>query len=163
MQRGGTAKRDEGAAARVLAALDRMDAGGVRHVFVDDLADPEGGELDRQIERLGDLAPHRRLGRTRIERHAPARKPGRIDAAEHQIGVGDGRRRAAAPVAGGTRIGPGAVRPDGNPLQPVDPRDRAAAGADLDHLDDRDAQRQPAAFLETVDARDLEGAVGLRL
>ena len=38
----------------------------------------------------------------------------------------------------------------------------AAAGADLDHLDDRNAQWQTAALLEAVDARDLKGPVGLR-
>ena len=107
--------------------------------------------------------PHRRLGRVAVERHAAAGKAGRVDAAEQQIGVGHGRRGAAAAVAGRPRIGAGAVRPDGDPLQPVDAGDRAAAGADLDHLDDRDAQWQAAALLEAVDPRDLEGAVGLRL
>ncbi len=67
------------------------------------------------------------------------------------------------PIAGGPRIGAGAVRPDRDPVQPIDARDRAAAGADLDHLDDRDAQRQPAALLEAIDPRDLERAARLRL
>ena len=76
-----------------------------------------------------------------------------------QIGVGHGRLAAAAAVAGRARDrrrrcrGPTVMR-----FERVDPRDRAAAGADLDHLDDRDAQRQAAALLEAVDARDLEGA-----
>ena len=39
MQRCGTAKGDEGAAARVFAALDRVDPCCVRHVLVDNLAD----------------------------------------------------------------------------------------------------------------------------
>src|ERR1051325_4038300 len=69
----------------------------------------------------------------------------------------------SAAVAGGSRIRAGAVRADSDALQPVDARYRAAAGADLDHLDDRDPERQAAAFLEPVDARHLEGAAGLRL
>ena len=107
--------------------------------------------------------PQRRFGRVAVERHAPAGKAGRVDPPEQQIGIGHGRPGPAAAIAGRPRIGASAVRPDGDPLQTVDPRDRAAAGADLDHLDDRDAQWQPAALLEAVDPRDLKGAVGLRL
>src|SRR5262249_42592749 len=55
------------------------------------------------------------------------------------------------------------VRTDDDAPERVDARDRAAAGADLDHFDDRDAQRQPAAFEKAVDPRHLEGARGLRL
>ncbi len=44
----------------------------------------------------------------------------------------------------------------------VDRCNRAAAGAYFDHLDDRDAQRQAAALLEAVDARDLEQPRRLR-
>ena len=125
---------------------------------------PSAASSTRELERLGHLAPHRRLGRGAVERHAAAGKPGRdrCGRAARSASVTVGAVAAAA-VAGRARIGPGAVRPDGDPLQPVDPRDRAAAGADLDHLDDRDAQRQAAALFEAVDARDLEGAAGLRL
>ncbi len=42
-------------------------------------------------------------------------------------------------------------------------RDRAAAGADLHHLDHRNPQRQSGAFAEPPDPRDLERARGLRL
>src|SRR5271166_1641785 len=103
------------------------------------------------------------LGRSAIERHPPTREARGIYAAEQEICIGYRRRSAAASIAGWTGIRPGAVRPDGDPLEPIDPRDRAAASTDLDHLDDRDAQRQPAALLEAVNSRDLEYAVGLRL
>src|SRR5207248_11315365 len=101
---------------------------------------------------------HRAFGGLLIERHAAAGKAKRVDTAEQEIGVGHGRRLAAAPVAGGARIGAGAVGADGDALQLVDARDRAAAGPDPDHLDDRDAQWQAAALFEAVDARDLESA-----
>ena len=42
------------------------------------------------------------------------------------------------------------------------PRDRAAAGADLDHVDHRDAHRDAAALGETIGSRDLEMARLLR-
>ena len=107
--------------------------------------------------------PYRRFGRVAVERHAPAGKAGRVDPPEQQIGIGHRRPGPAAAIAGRPRIGASAVRPDGDPFQPVDPRDRAAACADFDHLDDRDAQWQAAALLEAVDPRDLKGAAGLRL
>jgi len=44
-----TAERDQCATARVLAALDCVDARGVRHILVDDLTDPECRDFDRQI------------------------------------------------------------------------------------------------------------------
>src|SRR6516165_10753811 len=72
-------------------------------------------------------------------------------------------RSAAAPVAHRSRLRAGAVRTDDDAPERVDARDRAAAGADLDHFDHRDAQRQPAALEKAVDPRHLEGARGLRL
>ena len=45
MQRRRPAERDQRAPARVLAALDRVDARRVGHVLVDDLADPERRQL----------------------------------------------------------------------------------------------------------------------
>ena len=71
--------------------------------------------------------------------------------------------RAAAAVAGGAGLGAGAVGPDLDALQGVDAGDRAAAGADLHHLDDGNAQRRAAALLEARLAVDLEGAALERL
>jgi len=71
-------------------------------------------------------------------------------------------RLAAAAVAHRPRLRAGAVWTDDDPPERVDARDRAAAGADLDHLDHRNAQRQPAALEKAVDPRHLEGARGLR-
>ena len=71
----------------------------------------------------------------------PFRKRLRIDAAEHEIGIGhDGIGRAFA-VAGRARIGAGAARADMQAAGAVDPGDRAAAGADLDDVDDRQLHR----------------------
>ena len=157
------AERDQGAAARILAALDCVHAGGVGHVFVDDLADPEGGERLAQVERRRDRLLHRLFGSVTIEGHAAAGKPEWVDTAKQEVGIGHGGRFAAAAITGRAGIGAGAVRTDGDALELVDPRDRAAAGADLDHLDDRYTQGQPTALLEAIDAGDLEGAAGLRL
>jgi hypothetical protein len=69
----------------------------------------------------------------------------------------------AAAVAGRPRLGRRALGPDRNALQRVDPRDRAAAGADLDHFDHGNAHRQARTFQEARSAIDLEHARGLGL
>ncbi len=142
--------------AQVLAALDGVHARRVRHVLVDHLADAERRVLGRKIERRADPLGDRALGAVDVERHAAARERRRIDAAEHEIGVGHGRLAAAAAVADRAGLRAGAVGPDRDASERVDPRDRAAAGADLDHLDHRNAQRQAAALEEAIDARHLE-------
>src|SRR5215468_2215164 len=72
-------------------------------------------------------------------------------------------RLSAAPIRSATACLAPATSSGILPPEKVDARDRAAAGADLDHFDHRDAQRQPAAFEKAVDPRHLEGARGLRL
>ena len=79
-----------------------------------------------------------------------------IDLAERQIGIRDRGLLAAAAVAGRARHGACAVRADRDPAHRVDPRDRAAARADLDHLDRRNPHRQAAALEVALGARDLE-------
>ena len=64
--------------------------------------------------------------------------------AEHEMGVRDGRLDAAAAVADGAGQGARALRPDGERARVEDAGDRAAARADRDHVDHRQADR-PAA------------------
>jgi hypothetical protein len=73
-----------------------------------------------------------------IERDAPADQRGR-DAAEHEVGVGDGRFVAAVRIAHRPRHGAGAARPDLEMALAADPGDRAAANADGGDVDHRDA------------------------
>src|SRR5205823_2123713 len=80
-----------------------------------------------------------------------------------EIGVGDGGLRSAEPVAGRAGLGAGAARPDLQEPDLVHVRDRAAAGADLDQLDRRDADRQAAALDEPLLARRLEAVRRARL
>ena len=99
-----------------------------------------------------------------VERDLAAGEIGGIDLAQRQVGIGHGGFGAAAAIAGGAGGGARAVRPDRDAPQLVDARDGAAAGADLHHLDHRDAQRQAGALHEAVGARDLElaGALAAR-
>ncbi len=124
---------------------------------------PQAASSTRQAERrrhaLGDRPPRA----VEVERHPAAEEVAGIEVAEHEVGVGDGRLGAAAAVADRAGIGAGRVGPDAQQAERVDARDRAAAGADLDHLDHADLDRQARALLEAVAAVDLELARGQRL
>ena len=140
-----------------------MDARRTRHVLADHLADPEGSNLRLQIERRADRGREGVGGGLRVERDAPARELGGVDAPHRQIGVGHRGLRAALAVARWPRLGAGAFRPHGDAAQAVHGGDGAAARADLHHLDHRDAERQAAALEEAMGAGDLEGPRRLRL
>src|SRR5204863_1579485 len=71
-----------------------------------------------------------------IERQSAPEQSFGIKVAEDEIGVGDGRLRAALPITSWPRGRPGTVGTDLQQAHAVDPADRAAAGAkrlDLDH------------------------------
>ena len=159
----GAAEGDHGAVLQLLAALDGVHARGIGHVLLDDLADAkrrvEALQAERRADRLVD--GDARLVERELDRAAG--EVGGIDAAQHDVGIGHGGLRAAAAVARRAGLGAGAFRADIDARQRIDRGDRAAAGADLDHLDHRDAQRQAAALQEAVLPRHLEGARMLRL
>jgi hypothetical protein len=69
----------------------------------------------------------------------------------------------AVPVAGRARIRPGALRAHGNSRRGINGGNRAAAGANLDQLHDRYANRKTAPLPETPGAIDLEQPGNLRL
>jgi hypothetical protein len=106
-----------------------------------DIAFRNGGDAQRrrdaaEAERLPDPGDGG-LRRRACELHVAAEKAFRVEAAEHEVGVGHGRRGAAAAVAGRARIGAGAHRTDMQGAAVVAPGKRAAAGADLDDVDHR--------------------------
>ena len=98
----------------------------------------------------------------RVELHRAAGEIVAVELAEHQVGIGDGRPLAAAAVAGGAGLRARALRPDTDLPHRIDMGERAAAGADLHHVDHRDRDRHAGALLEAVAAGHLEHAAGLR-
>ena len=136
-------ERDQRVAARIEAALGRDPADRLHR-----LLDRDRDETFRR--RLGTLRAHERgeLGKARargghIQRPVLTRSEhgwegARIDPTQHEVGVGD-RRRAAAPIGRGARIGAGAGRPDAG-AQAVETEDRSAAGRDSLDVQHRAAQ-----------------------
>ena len=129
VRRAGAAVRDEDAVPRVMSLLDRRLADQVGHLRVDD---PE--DADRDLLRLHpELLAHLRERAQRelpVELHPAAEKRARVEIAEHEVGVGDGRVRPAEPVARRPGVRAGALRPDSQEAALVDPGDAAAPRAD---------------------------------
>ena len=142
MQAAGAAIRENGEVFRVLAALDRDLADDVGHLRVDDLDHRRRRVLHRHAERIGDPRLDRLARLLRVEPHAAAEEEVRVEAAEHEVRVGDGRLAAALFVAGRTRPRARALRADAQHAGfRLDPADAAAAGADRRHVDHRQGER----------------------
>ena len=156
MQRGGTAKCNQRVIADAATALDRMHSGSVGHALVHDLADAARCDLRREVEWVGDGSRQREIRCLRLERHGSGGEPVAVDASEHQVRVGDGRVLTSPAVAGRPRLRTRALRPHRDLAELVDASHRAAARPDLDHLDHRNPQRQPASLEKTGGAVDLE-------
>src|SRR5688500_15037336 len=86
-----------------------------------------------------------------------------VDVAEYQIGVGDGRFRAAATVTGGTRFRAGTRWPDLEQPSGGDPRNGPTTGAD--RMDVEDGRGDPVVTDDALgrdaghpipDERDVE-------
>src|SRR5690349_15929651 len=112
MYRSGATEGEDRVRARVLTALDRVDAGRVGHVLVDDLMNAPGGRENVEPERLGDLSSDRLAGRVDIQTHLAAEEIVRVEVTEDEVGIGDGWRRPATPVASRSRHCARRVRPD---------------------------------------------------
>src|SRR5205085_11419716 len=81
------------------------------------------------------------LGGRDIKRYLAAEEAIGAEAAEHQIGIGDGRLGAAETVAGRSGRGAGALGTDAQAAL-LDARDRSTAGTDLENVHHGDLHRQ---------------------
>ena len=107
-------------------------------------------------------APARPPARVRVQRDPAAGEARRVES-----GRAAGRHRSPSAPRRRARSRPGPARCRRCPAPPdaaerVDAGDRAAAGADLHHVDHRDAHRQAAALDEAIGARDLEMPAALQ-
>ena len=82
MERGRAAEGDKGVFGDDLAALHRMNAGGIRHVLVDDLSHAIASERRGEAEARTDISLQRGRGLGAVQRQAASGEARRIDAAE---------------------------------------------------------------------------------
>ena len=126
------AEAGERIARHVVAARDGNLLDGVRHVLDRD-GEEAVGDLLRRLADLGRergefLAHDLGVERLVLARTEDRREMLRHELADHDVGVGDGERPAAA-IGGGAGIGAGGIGPDGEAPGLV-MQDRAAAGRD---------------------------------
>ena len=140
VQRARAAERDERKIARIVAAADRDQPHRVGHVGVGDTHDRLRRLMQLHAKFLGNTGAHRVNRLLRIKPDRAARKTF-AEPPEHDIGIGVGRHRVAAAVARRPGIGAGRLRAVAQRPALVDPGERAAAGADRQHLDAGKADR----------------------
>ena len=96
-------------------------------------------------ERAAPASRRRHAARAASIANAAAEQVMRIEPAEHDVRVGDGRAIRLA-VARRARVGTRRERTDAQRAAVVDPRDRAAARTDFGQVDERKAHGIPAAL-----------------
>src|SRR5665213_2364287 len=149
VQGAGAPEADHREVARIVTAFDRYAAHGQRHLRDRNLDDPERCLFDREFEGHGDRRADRLPRAFHVERHLAAEKAARAQTSEDDVRVGYRRCGAALTVTHGPRVTARAARTDLERADFIDPRDAAAAGADLDDVDDRQHDRMTAR--ETTD------------
>ncbi len=133
VHRAGAAERDERVLTRVDPLLDGDRSHRVGHARVDHLQDAlgKGGVLDAELARQ---RRERALRGVLVELHLPAEEVGRVEPSQKEVCVGDGRLRATAAVASGTRVGSSALWSHAQAAS-LEPGERAAACADRVDVD----------------------------
>ena len=162
VKRGRAAEGDHRIFAEVFAILDRMNAGGVGHVFINHLGQAPGGLAGIHVELLTDRRLKRLGGVLRMERNRAAREIVGIKLAKHKICVGNSGLSAAPTITGGARLGPCAFWADADLVHRVDMSDRSTACANLNHIDHRDRNWHAGALFEAICAGHFEDARGFR-
>ena len=121
---------------------------------------PAAALLARHPVGVGDVALNDGARRLDVEVEIAAEEVARVDATQHEVGVGDRRLGASVPVTGRAGAGACALRADREAAELVDARDRAAAGADrldIDHGDhdgpSADMADRPRHGLAAIDDR----------
>jgi hypothetical protein len=140
VDRPGAAEGRQREGARVEAALDRHHLQRTGHVVIDEVADAAGRRQGVDPQRAGDMGLYRGLGCLAVKRNLAIEQM-RRDAAQHKVGVGDGRARPALAIGRRAGVSTGALRPDTNGAVVCDTGNRAATGTDGMDVDDRQCQR----------------------
>ena len=141
MHRPGAAERDQREIAGIEPALDRYKAHRVRHIGIRHGNNRRRRDHDLDLLRLRYIAFDGRIGTRSVYRERAAEQELRIQAPEHDVGIGDGRALAAMAVARGPRPRAGAVRADVQQAAGIEPGNAAAARADGMHVECRGLER----------------------
>ncbi len=148
------AERHQRQVAGVQSALHRDRADRARHRGIGHGPDAMRRVLHRQGKRISDMDADGLLAQRAIDMQLAARQRGRVDEAQHHIGVRHGRPVIAEAVACRSRHRAGRLRPDDQEAALVDAGDRTAAGADLGDVDRGHLEHVAAGLDEAARCRD---------
>ena len=123
VQRARAARGDQREIAGIIALRDRHFAHRERHFGDGDVEDGLRGGDGVHPQRACDLVGNSATGALRIELHLAAQEIVRIKPAQHHIGIGNGRRAAAAAVTDGAGVRAGTLRSHLQRAHLVEPRD----------------------------------------
>src|SRR5439155_7307018 len=140
VERAGAADREEREISRVQPSADGHAADEVGHAGIEDVDDPDRRLFQTEGQRLGDPLSDGLLREAPVELPRTAEEIVRVDAAEDDVRVRHGRVGAPTPVRRGPGLGARALWTDLQEASAVDPRDAAAAAADGDDIDHREAE-----------------------
>ncbi len=162
VHRPGAAERNERDVAWIVALLHGDVGQGAGHAGVDDANDAGRGRLHAQ-PRESAQAFQGCCCMLAVQRHFAAEQPGRSQATQQQVGIGDGRFTAAA-VAGRARFSPGRGRANTQQPTGIEPSNGAASSADSMYSDHRLANGPPGqtAFDHHGDAAVAKGHIRRR-
>ena len=141
VQRPGAAEGYQHIVARIAAQFGRDQLNRAHHVRVGETDRAVGGGFQRHTQGLCEGLVGSPCG-IDVQAHAPAEEGLGLYGAADDVRVGDGRRRAAAAVAGRARVGAGGARAHAQHAPGVLPDDAAAAGPYRRDVDHRRTDRQ---------------------
>nr|WP_244938662.1 hypothetical protein [Actinomadura madurae] len=126
------------------------------HAVGRDALDADGGlgHVDAEWFRHMGLQGRPHVGADQA--HLAARELVRVEASGDEVGVGDRGHGAPGSVGDRARVRSRAAGPDLEQAEVVEAGDRAAARADLDHVDHGEPEREPRPGLELVQPSGLE-------
>ena len=140
VKRTGAADRKESEISRVQPSADGHAADEIGHAGIEDVDDPDRRLFQAEGQRLGDALADGLLREAPVELPRSTEEVIRVDAAEDDVRVRHGRIGAATRVRRGPGLGARALWTDFQEAGAVDPRDAAAAAADGDDIDHREAE-----------------------
>ena len=160
MQRTGPTKGHEDEGARVVATLHGNQTHGADHVGIGDLHDAMRRLQGVESQGLGTLPHDGHTTGVWVKRDFPAQEKRRVEPAQQQIGIGDGRCRATLAVTDRTRHRPGAAWPHAQGPTGIDPGFTPAPCPNFNQVNHRRAHwiTTAAPFAERRDrlSADLE-------
>ena len=155
MQGSRASKSDNFTLRQIHTKFCSMSSGCRGHVFVDNFADTECRQVDINLQNLCNTILYGLIRTLQVKGEG---KFLRVNPAKSDISISDSWLVSAAIVSRRSWFRAGTFGSHLDPIQFVDSSDAAATGANLNHFDNRDPDRQAAAFFKSINTINLEAS-----